>query len=96
MDIEILHNLRGDKRKKVDTKTKEGRDSAAALIKKLTEQGSALFLERGKNVYRIKGYDAKKDKLIVETDREGKFQRITTRASEAKITAVAPVAGGAR
>jgi len=94
LNFEILHNLRGDKRKKVDTKTKEGRETAAALIKKLTSQGSALFLERGKNVYRVKSYDEKKDKLIVEIDRKGKFKAITTRAAEAKVTAVAPISGG--
>lgn len=94
MEIEILHNVHGDKKKKIDTSTKAGRESAASLVKKLLTGGSALFLERGKHVYRVKGYDEKKDKLIVESDHKGKNKLITTRANKAKTTAVAPVAGG--
>lgn len=96
MEIEILHNVHGDKKKKIDTSTAKGRETAAALIKKLTHGGTALFIERGDHVYRVKGYDEKKDKLIVESDHGGKNKLITTRADRAKAVAVAPVAGGCR
>jgi hypothetical protein len=92
--IEILHNLHGDKRKKIDTSEAAGREAFSLFVTKMFGEGNALFLERGKNVYRIKGYDAKRDKLIVELDVKGKSKKIPTRAAEAKVTAVAPVAGG--
>ena len=94
MIIDILHNLRGDKRKKVDTSTERGRQEAAVLINKLLKSGTAIFLERGKKTLRVKSYDAEKDMLVVDAEIHGTTKPVKTKASKARATAVAPVAGG--
>ena len=95
MEIEILHNVHGDKKKVFDTSTEHGRQQAAVTINKLMKSGTAIFLERkGGKTYRVKGYDAAKDMLIVDTDLHGKNKEVTTRGKKAKTAAVAPVAGG--
>jgi hypothetical protein len=91
-EIEILHNLHGDKRKKIDTSTEAGRAEAATICKKMLKQGTAIFLERGKKTYRVKDYDPEKDQLIVAHEAKGD---VKAKATKGKKTAVAPVAGGA-
>ena len=71
---------------------KKAEQEAAVFLNKLMRGGSAVFLERGKKTYRVKGYDPKKDLLTVAIDEKGKT--VTTRGRKAKTTAVAPVAGG--
>jgi hypothetical protein len=90
LEIEVLHSLEGDRKKKIDTSTEAGRKEAQEFIRKQIREGTAIFLERGKKTYRIKDYDAKADKLIVSTDNGD------TKASSAKgrKTAVPPKAGG--
>ncbi len=106
MQIEILHSVKGDKKKNLDTKTPTGRSEADALLKLLCEQKCCVLLERGKKTYRVMGYDAKADKLIVETGVGKKAKTSTVKVAgykvkgpeskrEAKVVAVAPVAGGA-
>jgi uncharacterized membrane protein YkoI len=95
MEVEILHNMRGDKKKAFDTNTEKGRQEAAILLNKLMKQGTAIFLERGKKTYRVKGYDPGKDMLIVDADVKGETKEVRTRGKKAKAAAVAPVAGGA-
>jgi len=111
LEVELLHIHHGDKKKRVDTSTGEGRNEVDRLLKSLCEQKCAVFLERGKEAYRVTGYDKENDKLIVEVERRrGRKpkQPPATRlsldedtkaicrvaASAAKVTAVAPVAGG--
>jgi hypothetical protein len=94
MEIEVLHAARGDKKKSIDTNTEKGRQEAAVFLNKMMKQGTAVFLERGKKTYRVKGYDPKKDLLTVAL--EEKDKTVTTRGRKAKTTAVAPVAGGSR
>jgi hypothetical protein len=94
MELEILHSVRGDKKKSIDTKTAKGRGEADALLRLLSEQKCAVFLERGKKTYRVTGYDPKTDKLIVEAGKAKQTKLVTTAGYKAKCAAVAPVAGG--
>ena len=91
MDIEILHNLRGDKKRQFDTASEKGRQEMAVTLNRMMKSGTAIFLERGKKTYRVKKYDPKTDILLVEAD-NGKSVRASGR--KGKATAVAPVAGG--
>jgi hypothetical protein len=94
MEIEVLHAARGDKRKQIDTSTEKGRQEAAVFLNKLMKQGTAVFLERGKKTLRVKGYDPKKDMLIVTAEVHGKDKDVRTHGRKGKAVAVAPVAGG--
>lgn len=94
MEIEILHAARGDKKKKFDTSTPEGRKETAAFMDKLLKGGTAIFLERKKRTLRVKKYDPETDTLIVEVEQRGVNKEVKTRGGRAKATAVAPVAGG--
>jgi hypothetical protein len=94
MEMEILHTMRGDKKKKFDTATEAGRKEAKALIDKLLKSGTAIFLERKKKTMRLKGYDPTTDSLIVEAEVRGEQRDVRTRGRKAKTVAVAPVAGG--
>jgi hypothetical protein len=108
MEVELLHIHHGDKKKKIDTATPEGKNEVERLLKNLCEQKCAIFLERGKEIYRVIGYEPAQDKLIVEITRRRKgkkrIEQMTVaeakatcrvEAGPAKVTAVAPVAGGA-
>lgn len=90
LEVEVLHSLDGDRKKKIDTGTEAGRKEAQDFIRKQIREGTAIFLERGKKTYRITDYDSKKDRLIVATDKG------SAAASPAKgrKTAVPPKAGG--
>lgn len=106
LEIELLHVHHGDKKKKIDTSKPEGVNEVERLFKNLCKQKCAIFLERGKKTYRVIGYEAKTDKLIVETGvgKRVKTSTMTTAeasraicrvsAADAKVAAVAPVAGG--
>lgn len=94
LEVEVLHSTRGDKKKDIDTSTEHGRQQAAILLNRLLKEGTAVFLERGKKAYKVKGYDPEKDMLIVNTELHGESKTVTTKAGEAKTTAVAPTAGG--
>jgi hypothetical protein len=94
MIVEILHSTKGDKKKSIDTNTEQGRGEAHALLKMLADTKCAVFLERGKQTYRVVGYDQKTDKLIVEAGKGKKQKQVTTKGFKAKCAAVAPVAGG--
>jgi hypothetical protein len=107
MEVELLHIHHGDKRKKIDTSVPAGRNEVEKLLSNLCEQKCAVFLERGKETYRVIGYDKHADKLVVEITRRRKgkkrIERVTmadakatcrVAAADAKVAAVAPVAGG--
>ena len=111
MEVELLHIHHGDKKKKIDTTLPEGKNEVERLLKNLCAQKCAVFLERGKETYRVTGYDKDTDQLIVERPkRPGRkpktppVDRMTVKEAEraycrvdaapAKVTAVAPVAGG--
>jgi hypothetical protein len=115
MQVEMLHIHHGDKKKKIDTSVAEGKNEVERLLKNLCEQKCAIFLERGKETYRVTGYDKATDQLIVERPRRAgrkpknlppAVDRMTVKEAEraycrvdaasAKVTAVAPVAGGSR
>ena len=91
MELEILHNLHGDKKRQFDTGTEKGRQELAVVLNRLMKGGTAIFLERGKKTYRVKAYDPKADMLTVDAD-NGKPVKATGR--KGKTTAVAPVRGG--
>lgn len=110
MEVELLHIHHGDKRKKIDTQTPEGKNEVERLLKNLCEQKCAIFLERGTKTYRVTGYDKETDQLIVQrpykgrgkipkaenmTVQEAKRAYCRVEAAPAKVAAVAPVAGGA-
>jgi hypothetical protein len=107
MEIELLHIHHGDKKKKIDTALPEGRNEVEKLLKSLCAQKCAVFLERDKKTYRVTGYDPVKDELIVESPGRGRRKAATSQmkvadakatchvaAAQAKVAAVAPVAGG--
>jgi hypothetical protein len=100
MELEILHNVKGDKRKNFDTSTEKDRQQLSIIINRLMKQGTSIFLERittkygATKTYRVRKYDADKDLLIVAVDEKGKTRTVSTRAEKAKTVAVAPVAGG--
>jgi hypothetical protein len=106
MEIELLHIHHGDKRRKIDTTQSAGRNEVEKLLKNLCQQKCAIFLERGKKSYRVTGYDPVKDELIVQTGGKGKRKKsdqfkigthkatCQVSARDAKVAAVAPVAGG--
>jgi hypothetical protein len=94
MQIEVLHSTSGDKTKTIDTQTDEGRGQADALLRMLSGQKCAVFLERGKKTYRVVGYDPEHDKLVVEAGKKGETKLVTTEGYKAKCTAVAPISGG--
>jgi len=99
MEMQILHTTQGDRKKKVDTKTEAGRKDAQKLIDGLLRKGTAIFLETGRDTYRVIGYDPKRDTVkvrvddLVEYDKK-KTKEVGRKASKAKMTAVAPRAGG--
>ncbi len=94
MQIDILHTMEGDRKKKIDTSTEKGRQETAILLNRLMRGGTAVFLERGKKAYRVKAYDPKTDLLTVSADVKGKATDVKTKGSRAKTTAVPPIAGG--
>ena len=99
MDLQILHTTEGDKKKKMDTKTEAGRKDAQKLIDGLLRKGTAIFLETARDTYRVIGYDPKRDTVKVRIDDiEGSDKRKTKQvgrsAGKARMTAVAPRAGG--
>jgi len=95
MIVEHLHVQKGDKKKDVPTNSPEERKEAKAYIDKLLHQGTALFLERGKKTYRIRGYDPDKDRLLVEpAEGQTTSKRVPARPDKGRVTAVPPVRGG--
>lgn len=96
-DVEILHTVRGDKKKQFDTSTEEGRQETAVFVNRMIKEGTAIFLETEKDTYRIKGYDPKEDRLIVAVHTEaGKTEDVPAKPGKRgrKTTAVPPRAGG--
>lgn len=106
LEVELLHIHHGDKRKKIDTSLPEGKNEVEKLLKNLCEQKCAIFLERDKKTYRVTGYDKETDQLIVQSPRGRKAKQdqlmkledgkasCHIAAADAKVAAVAPVAGG--
>lgn len=94
MELQLLHVQQGDKKQKFDTDTPAGRKQAGDMIKRLLRQGTAIFVERGDKLYRVKRYDEANDKLVVKATVKGKEKEVTTRGKKAKTVGVAPVAGG--
>lgn len=91
VEMDVLHSLHGDKKRKFDTTTEEGRAETEKNITKMIRSGTAIFLERGKKTYRITAYDAKKDRFVVRTDTG---ESVGADPKKGRKTAVAPSAGG--
>lgn len=94
MEVEILHTQHGDKKRSYDTSTEKGRQEAAILINKLMKSGTAILLERGKKTYYVRGYDAKKDQLLVAVEKNGESKHVKASGKKSKTVAVPRVAGG--
>lgn len=93
MELEILHSQAGDKKKQLDRSTPECRVEVQKFIEKQLRGGSALFLERGKKTYRITGYDAKKDKLLIRVEKRRR-EAVAASPDKGRKTSVPPRAGG--
>ena len=94
MELEILHAQHGDKKKSYNTTTEKGRQEAALMINRLMKAGTAILLERGKKTYYVKGYDPKKDQLIITVEKNGKAKQVKASGKKSKAVAVPRVAGG--
>lgn len=92
--LEILHNLHGDRQKGFNIRTKAGREELQNALEKLLTKGTAIFVERNKKTYRLKGYDAEKDKVIIEASTRKGTKQVLADPKKGRKTAVAPVAGG--
>jgi hypothetical protein len=93
MELEILHNYDGDKKRVLDTATEVGRKETEASIRKMLKQGTAIFLERGKKTFRVTGFDGVKNRLLVRVERRGK-ESVAAKPDRGRKTAVPPRAGG--
>lgn len=93
MEIEVLHSHHGDKKANFDTQTAEGRANAAKFFKGMLREGTAVFLERGKKTYRVTGFDAKKNRLLVRVEQKGK-ESVAATTDKGRKTAIPPRAGG--
>jgi hypothetical protein len=93
MELEILHNMQGDKKRAFDTTTPEGRRQTQAGIRKMIREGTAVFLERGKKTYRVTGFDDAKNRLLVRVEARGK-EAVRAHPEKGRKTAVPPRAGG--
>jgi hypothetical protein len=93
MELEILHNMQGDKKRVFDTATPEGRRQTQTSIRKMIREGTAIFLERGKKTYRVTGFDDLKNRLLVRVEARGK-ESVRAHAEKGRKTAVPPRAGG--
>jgi len=93
MEVEVLHNSQGDKKRNLDTLTVDGRQETQVFIKKMLKEGTAIFLERGKKTYLVTGFDAKKNRLLVRVEARDK-QAVAASPERGRKTAVPPRAGG--
>ena len=95
LEVDVLHNTMGDRKKAFNTDTEDGRRAAEAMIGKMMNEGTAIFLERGKKTYRLTGYSAKQNRLRVRVERRsGKSATVNAKPEKGRKTAIAPVAGG--
>jgi len=95
MKIEWLHVLKGDNKIEIDTDTEEGRKKVAELFQIQIKAGTAIFLERAGETYRVTGYDPATDKLTVQVPTAAGNKRTTARVKNSDaVVGTAPVAGG--
>jgi hypothetical protein len=66
MQVEILNNFLGDNLVSFDTDTDEGKQKVVELFHNLLRAGTAIFLERAEQTYRVTGFDPITDSLKVE------------------------------
>lgn len=93
MELEILHNLEGDKRKRLGTDTPEERKETEACIRKMLRRGTAVFLERGGKTYRVTDFNAAKNRILVRVEKKGR-ESVAAKPDKGRATAVPPRAGG--
>ena len=94
MELEMLHVVKGDKKKNLDTLTEKGRKETAVLINKMIREGTAVFLEVGKKAYRVTGYDDKKNRLKVRVESKTRAKEVGVSPDKGRKSAVPPRAGG--
>ncbi len=100
MELQVLHTTIGDRKKKLDTSTEAGRKEAEKAIAQMIRKGTAIFLETQANTYRVIGYDPKRDVVLVkiddleQLDRKRRGRPVGRASGKARMTAVAPRAGG--
>ena len=98
MELQVLHTTEGDRKKKFDTKTEAGRSETKKAIDGMLRKGTAIFVETGKDTYRVVGYDPKRDVIQVRVDAVGPVgqgrantKTVGRKSDKAtKMTAVAP------
>ena len=66
MEVEILNNFTGDNLVEIDTDSEDGKKKVAELFGSLLRSGTAIFLERAGDTYRVTGYDPATDALKVQ------------------------------
>lgn len=93
MELEVLHNMAGDKKRNLDTLTVDGRMETEQFFRTMLKEGTAVFLERGKKTYRVTGFNAKKNRLLVRVEQRGK-EAVAAKPEKGRKTAVPPRAGG--
>jgi len=93
MELEVLHNMAGDKKRNLDTLTVDGRMETEQFFRTMLKEGTAVFLERGKKTYRVTGFNAKNNRLLVRVEQRGK-EAVAAKPEKGRKTAVPPRAGG--
>lgn len=63
--LEVLNNFLGHNPIEIDTDSEEGKAKIAELFMKMLKSGTAIFLERANETYRVTGFDAATDSLKV-------------------------------
>lgn len=66
MELEILNNFTGDNKIELDADSEDGKKKIVELFNGLMRSGTAIFLERATETFRVTGYDPNTDKLLVE------------------------------
>ena len=66
MQIEVLNNFTGDNKVEIETDTDDGKKKLAEMFGPMLKAGTAIFLERAGETYRVTGYDPNTDSLKVE------------------------------
>lgn len=66
MQIEVLNNFTGDNKVEIDTDSEDGRKKIVEMFTGMLRSGTAIFLERATETYRVTGYDPATDSLKVQ------------------------------
>lgn len=92
-----LNAQRGDRESTLDTSTKAARSQLGETIEQKKRDGAAIFVHYKGDDYRVDRYDPQTDELVVHAKgpaEKGKPNRLRIKAARARLTVVAPTAGG--